>query len=133
MKLSKKHFGLILCIVGIILFVLGIYQILCPSFKTKNEIYTDAMRVYENCNLGMSASSFWDIRQGYRETASQMYELATEMKQEINVFVVRCVILCVIGTVTTICGTVLTVKNKDQTNAEPSNDSFSQQHIALSQ
>ena len=112
MNMSKKYIGIALCILGTILLVFGLFQVIGPSYQSKQEIYDSAMKTYEECKLAMMSSSYHDIRQNYSDMAAGMYRIAIDAQREMNSLTTQCIILCLIGTVATTCGAIVFYKNK---------------------
>lgn len=110
--MSKKHIGITLCILGVILLVFGLYQVIGPSYQNKQEIYDSAMKTYEESKLAMMTSSFQDIRQYYSDLAADMYSMAVDAQRAMNGLAIRCTILCLVGIVATTCGAIVFSKNK---------------------
>lgn len=95
--ISKKNISALLCVFGIILILLGIYQIICPSFQNSKESYEECMVIYEEAKLNTLGSKYEDLRYLSSSLASDMYRMAMGEKQKMNNRIVKCVVLCLLG------------------------------------
>ena len=111
MSMSKKHLGILLCVVGVILIGIGISQVTGSSYIAQQNIYNSSMKSYEECKLSMEASMFYDIRQNYSSLASSMYNLALDAKQNMTGYIVKCVILCLLGIASGTYGILIIKRN----------------------
>lgn len=111
MNISKKHLGIVLCVVGVLFISIGIYQVTGSPYHFEQNMYKSSMKMYEGCKLSMEVSMFYDIRQHYSDLASDMYNRALDAKQNIAGYIIKCVVLCLLGVISSAYGIKVIKKN----------------------
>jgi len=93
----KRKFSIALCILGVACILIGLFQVVSPSYQYNKEQYNECMELYESAKLEVQTSLFYDIRQNYIDIASDMYGTALHWQSKIEQSNIICIVLCVLG------------------------------------
>ena len=93
----KRKFSIVLCILGVACILIGLFQVVSPSYQYYKEQYNECMELYETAKLEMQTSLFYDIRQNYADIASNVYGTALHWQSKIEQSNIICIVLCVLG------------------------------------
>ena len=93
----KRKFSIALCILGVACILIGLFQVVSPSYQYNKEQYNECMELYESAKLEMQTSLFYDIRQNYIDIVSDIYGTALHWQSKIEQSNIICIVLCVLG------------------------------------
>ena len=110
----KRNFRVILCILGAACILIGLFQVVSPSYQYNKKQYNKCMQLYESAKLNVQTSLFNDIRQNYADIAGESYGLALYWQDKIDRCNLICIVLCVLGGSMEVAGLYLRKKINNQ-------------------
>ncbi len=101
---NKKYIGIVMCIVGCILFIVAITRINNDIYKFYLEHYETCMEGYDENNATANLYSSGFFKSSYKSIASRYKEMAEDDYKEIWKYRIEAIVACGAGSILLVIG-----------------------------